>query len=137
MIQPTSTAASRRGAGRALGAAASAACAVSWGLLAYASPYGPEGTGPESRALAWLMIAVALAGLVAALCATARWLATAALVSLFPTGLYLAMTPGVFRWIGVSNVVMLAAASAISARGSGAPASSKACRRIHARQQRP
>ncbi len=56
-----------------------------------------------------LMLLLALAGMAVSLAARPFWMLVIAALSFIPTGLYLLGTPGVFRWIGVFNLVFLIA----------------------------
>lgn len=92
---------------------ASAASAGLWLVFLLANPYLPPPLQPETRLAAWAMVALAGVGLWGSLRGSRRLLAAAALASLVPLGLYLALTPGPFRWIGVANLVMALAAAGL------------------------
>lgn len=57
-----------------------------------------------------LMIALAVAGVVASIQARGLLLAVVAVVSFVPMGFYMFGSPGVWKWIGISEIVMLLAA---------------------------
>jgi Na+-translocating ferredoxin:NAD+ oxidoreductase RnfE subunit len=95
--------------GRVLGLVSSAGSAVLW-VVFLTNPYRGQGATTGTWLIAFLMIGLAVWGVAAAIKARALWLAIAAVVSLVPIGLYMAMTPGVFKWIGLFNALMLVAA---------------------------
>ena len=75
-------------------------------VLIFFNPYTP---GIVLTLPIALMMLLALAGLVASLAARPFWMLVVAALSFIPFGLYLLGTPGVFRWIGVFNLVFLIA----------------------------
>lgn len=95
--------------GRVSGAVSSAGSAVLW-VVFLLNPYGGQGGTLGASLIAFLMIGLAVSGVVASSKTRALWLAIVAIVSLVPIGLYMTMTPSVFRWIGLFNALMLLAA---------------------------
>ena len=81
-----------------------------WLAFLYANPYGRKGFTTGTYVVGWVM--VALAGLAAYFAATNRaaGLIAVFLLSFLPLGLYLAGTPGIFRWIAVFDLGLFLAA---------------------------
>jgi len=95
---------------RFAGAAACLATLALWGIMNFANPYGAQGANPGSFLVALGMMLLAVMGLWAAWQARPYPLLAAGLVSFAPVGLYLLGTPGLFRWIGVFNLIGLLSA---------------------------
>jgi hypothetical protein len=83
---------------------------VLWLVFAFANPYSDQGIGVDTYAVTGMMLMLAA---LAGWSAWKRWplgLVIAFTLSIFPVGLYLWGTPGVFRWIAAANVGYLVAA---------------------------
>lgn len=114
--------------GRLLGVVSSASSAVLWGVF-LTNPYKGQGGTTGTWLIAFLMIGLAVWGVAASIKTRALWLAIAAVVSFVPIGLYVAMTPSVFKWIGLFNALMLLAAIIMGLAkysGTGGPRRSRA-----------
>lgn len=86
--------------------------AVLWAVVALGSPGGRLAavSGPPFW-LAWaIFTALALVATATALRGSPVVALLAGLVSLFPVGLYLLVLPGVFRWIGVLDALLVLSA---------------------------
>lgn len=94
-------------AARWLGLAAAVGTVLLYGQLIFFNPYSDQGLSPNTYGLAILMSLVALLAAWASLKLKAPLLVAAFLISFFPVGLYLLGTPGLFRWIGVCNLLYL------------------------------
>lgn len=81
-----------------------AGSALLWLIFLYANPYGRQGITTGTYVVGWAMIALACLG--AYLAATHRVVGMAAVfvLSFVPLGLYLAGTPGIFRWIAAFDL---------------------------------
>lgn len=92
-------------AARTIGGVASAVGGVLWAILIV----DPRGQGiPLTTALiGCVIIALAIVGIVASIQVRSLLLAGIAIISLMPMGLYMAGTPGKYKWIGISEFVML------------------------------
>jgi hypothetical protein len=77
-----------------------------WVVLSFFNPYGYQGATATSYIIAILMVLLTIIGIVAILMAKPYWVLIVALASFMPVGFYLLGTPGVFRWIGVFNVLL-------------------------------
>jgi hypothetical protein len=75
-------------------------------MLSFLNPYGYQGATATTYIIATLMVLLAVIGLVAILVAKPYWVLIVALASFIPVGFYLLGTPGIFRWIGVFNVLL-------------------------------
>jgi hypothetical protein len=83
---------------------------VLYGWFVFFNPYSNQGLTTEVYGMVSLMSLLALLAGWAAFKFKPGWLFAAFLLSFFPVGLYLLGTPGVFRWIGVANLLYLLAA---------------------------
>jgi hypothetical protein len=101
---------------RFAGALACAATAGLWLVFLFANPYA----APGSFLLPAAMLLLAALGGAAAWLGKPYGLLAAALASFAPVGLYLLGTPGIFRGIGVLNLVALLAAALMLAGRRGA-----------------
>jgi hypothetical protein len=72
-------------------------------------PYSDQALYPDVYGVAILMSLLALLAGWAALKFKPGWLLAAFLLSFFPVGLYLLGMPGLFRWIGLGNLLYLLA----------------------------
>jgi len=95
---------------RGLGTLACAGCIVLWWMLLYANPYGQGGRTAGTYAVGWLMIVFAAVGGFASVKAQPYWMYGLFALSFLPVGLYLTGAPGLFRWIGVLDLIFLFAA---------------------------
>lgn len=112
---------------RVLGVVSSASSAVLW-VVFLLNPYGGQGGDSlKTRLIAFAMIGLSAWGVAVSIKMRARWLAVAAVASLVPIGLYVALTPGVFKWIGLFNALMLLAAivMGLAKRSAGGPRRSR------------
>jgi hypothetical protein len=126
---------------RLLGIAASGLAAVLWLVMLLANPYqavqvtrqteatdvyvghpverpvitrmSDSAKAPRTYAMAALMIGLSCFGAVSAWKARPLRMTVAAAVSFVPVGFYALGTPGIFRFIGVSNLLLLLAAVAL------------------------
>lgn len=96
--------------GRTLGVLSTASAIVLWLIYAFFNPHGPAGVSQETMLLAFVMVALASSGLAASLQDRPWLLLLAALAALIPIGLVTLVTPGIFRWIGMVNLMTLAGA---------------------------
>ena len=96
-------------AGRCIGFLASVTTLVLWAVFLFANPYGSEGVSSESDtyAVAAVMVALAAAAFVAAWRIIPILMFIVFAISLLPVGLYLLGTHGIFRWVGVCNLLFL------------------------------
>ena len=94
-------------AGRWIGFFASVTTLCLWAVFLFANPYGSEGIESDTFAPAALMMALAAAGMLAAWRIIPILMFIVFAISLFPVGLYLLGTPGIFRWVGVCNFLFL------------------------------
>jgi hypothetical protein len=100
--------------GQALGIAACLVAMTLYVVMAWFNPYLTGATRPPIM-VPHLMIGLHAAGLAAAaLRAVFSMYVTFALVFL-PVGLYLLTSPGLFRWIGVADLIFLGAAACVHA----------------------
>jgi hypothetical protein len=74
-------------------------------VLAFFNPYAPGHITVPMVA----MIFLAIWGIIASLTEKPYLMLTVSLVSFVPIGLYLLGTPGIFRWIGACNLLLLLA----------------------------
>jgi hypothetical protein len=85
-----------------------------YGGFVFFNPYSNQGLEADVYGVAILMSLLALLAGWAAVKFKPDWLLIAFMASFFPVGLYLLGTPGVFRWIGIGNLLyMLAGLSLI------------------------
>lgn len=117
---------------RILGFVACAGCVVLWWILLYANPYGRNGLTGWTYLAAWMMIACACLGALASLKARIVWMYVLFAVSFFPIGVYLAGTPGIFKWIGGFDLCFFFSAVSLHARSR---AQTRACRRATLRRE--
>ena len=105
-------------AGRWIGFLASVTTLCLWAVFLFANPYGSEGISSESDtyAVAAVMVALAAAAFVAAWRIIPILMFVVFAISLFPVGLYLLGTPGMFRWVGVCNFLFLPSGLLMRAR---------------------
>jgi len=93
-----------------LGVMASVVTMLSWVMFVLTEPYGHD----EAEWIGFLIIAAmfGFSFLAAWSSITKRifWLCVAFLISFFPVGLYMLLTPGMGKWIGIGNLVYLVSA---------------------------
>jgi hypothetical protein len=95
---------------RASGALACGGAAALWLILLFANPYGEEGMGAGTRFVAGAMIVLAVLGAVASILGEPFLMGAVAALSFCPVGFYLLGSPGIFLWIGVCDLTLLATA---------------------------
>ncbi len=103
-------------AGRWIGFLASVTTLCLWAVLLFANPYDSEGISINNYAPAAVMMALAAAAFVAAWRIIPILMFVVFAISLFPVGLYLLGTPGIFRWVGVCNFLFLPSGLLMRAR---------------------
>lgn len=94
-------------AGRWIGFLTSGATLVLWAVFLFANPYDSEGISSNNYAPVAVMMALAAAGMLAAWRIIPILMFIVFGISLFPVGLYLLGTPGMFKWVGVCNLLFL------------------------------
>ncbi len=95
---------------RWLGAAAALASVSLWAVFVCFNPFVGLGVSSGSYAVAAVMVAVALLALWAALSFRPGWLCAAFAASFVPVGFYLLLVSGIFKWVGIANLLYLVAA---------------------------
>ncbi|MEJ2557013.1 MAG: hypothetical protein P8186_12430 [Anaerolineae bacterium] len=94
--------------GRWIGLLASAGTIGFWVIFIFLNPYSTQATTRESLAIISLMVGLALLGIVAAWKTKPYLMLAVFAVSFIPVGFYVLGTPGIFRWIGIFNVLFFA-----------------------------
>ena len=94
---------------RLIGLTGAGVSLVLYGCFVFFNPYSDQGLNPQVYIVVILMSLLALLAGWAAIKFKPGWLLAAFLLSFFPVGLYLLGTPGVFRWIGLGNLLYLLA----------------------------
>ena len=93
-----------------LGVIAAVVTMLSWIMFIMTEPFGND----EAKWIGYLVIAAMLGlSFLAAWSSITKkilWLSIAFLVSFFPVGLYVLLTPSVSKWIGIGNPVYLVSA---------------------------
>ena len=107
--------------GRSLNLVSSLAAISLWIVLGFFNPYGYQGATEQTYLVAALMMALAVAGLIAGLRVRPGVVLLVAVASFVPIGLYLLGVPGIFRWIGVANVLLLVSGLLMWAGRKGLP----------------
>lgn len=95
---------------RALGALACSGAVALWLVFLFANPHGQGGRTAGTFFVAGTMIALAAAGAAASIAGEPLWMGVVAAVSFCPVGFYVLLTPSVFLWIGVCNLLLLVTA---------------------------
>ncbi len=95
------------GFARLTGLLASIGTLALWLGLALLNPYGSGGTTQASYFLDALMMLMTGAGIVAILKSMAHVMIAVAVFSFVPVGFYMLGTPGIFKWIGILNLLFL------------------------------
>ena len=103
-------------AGRWIGFLASGATLALWAVFLFANPYDSEGIKSDNYAPVAVMMALAAAGILAAWRIIPILMFIVFAISLFPVGLYLLGTPGMFKWVGVCNLLFLPSGLLMRAR---------------------
>ena len=96
-----------RQVGRAIGFLASLGAAALWFGFLQSAPSTARGATTATFLVVFLMLGLALLGMVAAWKARPYLMIAVFVLSFFPMGLYLLGTPGIYRWIGVSDFLFL------------------------------
>lgn len=91
--------------GQAIGVAAAIGAICLFAVLLYFNPYVKAEPGTDTSLTVLLMVAAAVFGIVASVKARPFWILIVFFVSFFPIGFYLLGTPGIFKWIGVCNML--------------------------------
>jgi hypothetical protein len=92
---------------RLVGLSASIGVISLWSIFSFLNPYGYQGITGSTYLIAVFMILLGVVGVVAVL-TEQSWLMFAIFVlSFVPIGFYLLSTPGIFRWIGIFNLLFL------------------------------
>lgn len=91
--------------GQAIGVAAAIGAICLFAVLLYFNPYVKAEPGIDTSLTVLLMVAAAVFGIVASVKARPFWILIVFFVSFFPIGFYLLGTPGIFKWIGVCNML--------------------------------
>ena len=96
--------------GRLLGLSASVGTIGLWSVFSFLNPYGYQGFSNSQYLIAGVMTILAIVGLTAALQEKPYIMLAVFGLSFIPVGLYLLGTPGIFKWIGVFNLLLLCSA---------------------------
>ncbi len=92
---------------RFIGLGASVGVITLWGLFSFFNPYGDLGAISGTYLVTALMVLVAITGIIAALTDNAVLMLGVFILSFVPVGFYTLGTPGIFRWIGIFNILFL------------------------------
>jgi hypothetical protein len=92
---------------RLVGLAASVGVISLWSIFSFLNPYGYEGMSSAVYLIAALMIVLGVVGIVAVLTERSRLMVAVFVLSFVPIGFYLLGAPGLFRWIGIFNILFL------------------------------
>jgi len=92
---------------RFLGIAAAIGVISLWSVLGLFAPYGTYGLLGGSYLVIWLMIILAVIGLGGVLMDNPYVPLVVFALSFVPVGLYLLGTPGLFKWIGLFDLLFL------------------------------
>ena len=90
---------------RLLGLGASVGALGLWGVFSFLNPYGNQGITGGVYLVAASMALLTIVGLVATLQEKPYLMLAVFGLSFIPVGLYLLGTPGLFRWIGIFNLL--------------------------------
>ncbi len=101
---------------RVIGILASLGTVCLWLVLNFANPYGYQGSTQESFTSSLIMTLLAIAGIVVAWTANPYLMRAVFIVSFFPIGFYMLGTPGIFRWIGIFNLLFFIASLPVLVR---------------------
>lgn len=97
-------------AGRVLGVIAMLGIIGLWLVFLFYNPYGYLGFTPQSGWTVGLMIFLAAIGLLICLGGRPYWMVFLFAVMFTPVGLYTLGTPGIFRWVGILELIFAGAA---------------------------
>lgn len=81
-----------------------------WLIFLFANPYDNPAQVTDSVLIVILMLILSTLAVLASLTGRPYWMAFLAAIMLVPVGLYTLGTPGLFRWIGILEIIFLAAA---------------------------
>lgn len=96
--------------GRISGTLATLGIIALWLVFLFANPYGNQGQVAGSVLVVMVMLILSALGVLASLAGRPYLMAFLAAAMFIPVGLYTLGTPGLFRWIGLLEVVYFAAA---------------------------
>lgn len=96
--------------GQAIGIVAAIGTIYLYALLLFFNPYVKAEVETDVSLTVLLMVAAAFLGIVASVKARPLWMLIVFFISFFPMGFYCLGTPGIFKWIGVCNVLYLVSA---------------------------
>ena len=97
--------------GRAAGLLGSLLTAGLWLVFLFSAPATESGASTATFFVVLLMVGIATLGALAAWRGRPYLMLAVFVFSLFPMGLYLLGTPGIYRWIGVFDFLFLASGS--------------------------
>ncbi len=107
--------------GRITGTLAACGAIVLWLIFLFANPYNNQGQAVDTVLVAILMLFLGALGVLAALTNRPYLMAFLAAAMFVPVGLYTLGTPGLFRGIGLLELVYFAAALLMAAGHSQKP----------------
>jgi hypothetical protein len=93
-----------------LGTGAWVASIALWIVFLWFNPYSPSGITPGTYAIVIFMIALGVLGVYGTWTRRPGFLYVVVGLSFCPVGLYVLLTPGIFRAIGILNLLALSAA---------------------------
>lgn len=96
--------------GRVLGVITMLGVIGLWLVLLFYNPYGYQGFTARTGWMAGLMIFLAAIGLLLCLAGKPYWMAFIFAVMFTPVGLYTMGTPGIYRWVGILELIFAGAA---------------------------
>ncbi|MFN2196928.1 MAG: hypothetical protein ACK2UW_12470 [Anaerolineales bacterium] len=85
-----------------------------WLIYLFANPYGTQGFDGAAALTVGVTLLLASLGLLASLAGRGLWVAFFAAAMFVPTGFYVLGTPGFFLWIGILELIFLAAGVGMS-----------------------
>jgi len=94
--------------GRGIGLGAAGVTLALWGWFLSGKLYNTAGITTATYSVVYLMVLIAVVGVFAAWKAWPHLMLLVFFLSFVPMGFYLLGTPGVFFWIGVTNLGFLA-----------------------------
>jgi hypothetical protein len=93
--------------GRGIGLGAAVVTLALWGWFLSGNLYNTAGITAATYSVVYLMVLIAVVGVLAAWKAWPHLMLLVFALSFIPMGFYLLGTPGVFFWIGVANLGFL------------------------------
>lgn len=99
---------------RILGVLAILGVIALWLVFLFSNPYGNQGLSGESALTVGIALILAALGLLFSLAGRGLWMTFFAAAMFVPTGFYVVGTPGIFQWIGILELVFLAAGAGMS-----------------------